>query len=45
MTHGSTATVHLRLRFSPAQALDEQLLLLRIDGRWKIAYKSYTPSP
>jgi hypothetical protein len=45
MTHGSSATVHLRLRFSPAQALDEQLLLLRIDGRWKIAYKSYTPSP
>jgi hypothetical protein len=44
LTHGDSATVQLRLRFSPAQALDEQLLLFRIDGLWKIAYKSYTPS-
>ncbi|MFO0394779.1 MAG: nuclear transport factor 2 family protein [Lysobacteraceae bacterium] len=44
LTHGDSAAVQLRLRFSPAQALDEQLLLFRIDGLWKIAYKSYTPS-
>jgi hypothetical protein len=45
MKNGDSTTVQLRLRFSPTQALDEQLLLLRIDGRWKIAYKSYTTSP
>ncbi len=42
---GESATVQLRLRSSPAQALDEQLLLLRINGDWKITYKSYVPSP
>lgn len=41
---GDSATAQLRLRFSPAQALDEQLLLLRINGEWKITYKSYVPS-
>jgi hypothetical protein len=44
LKHGNSATVQLRLEFSPAQALDEQLSLLRIDGRWQIAYKSYVPS-
>jgi hypothetical protein len=43
--HGNSAVVQLRLRFSPEKALDEQLLLLRIDGQWKITYKSYVPSP
>lgn len=41
---GDSATAQLRLRFGPDQALDEQLLLLRINGQWKITYKSYTPS-
>ncbi|MCZ8086549.1 MAG: nuclear transport factor 2 family protein [Brevundimonas sp.] len=41
---GDSATVQLRLRFSPSRALDEQLLLLRINGQWRITYKSYTPS-
>lgn len=45
MTHGDSATVHLRLRFSPTRALDEQLLLLRINGQWRITYKSYVSSP
>lgn len=45
LTHGDSATVQLRLRFSPTRALDEQLLMLRINGQWKITYKSYVPSP
>lgn len=40
-THGDSAAVQLRLRLSPTRALDEQLLLLRINGQWKITYKSY----
>jgi hypothetical protein len=42
--HGNSATVQVRLRFGPQQALDEQLAMLRIDGQWKITYKSYMSS-
>ena len=42
---GNSATVQLRLQSGPTQALDEHLLLLRVNGQWKITYKSYVPSP
>lgn len=41
---GDSASVQLRLQLTPTEALDEQLLLLRINGDWKITYKSYVPS-
>lgn len=34
--YGNSATVQLRLRFSPTHVFGEQRGLLRIDGQWKI---------